>query len=54
MINIFIALFVEKGLLSEAEGEALAEKVRMATLPGDYGTASKLLKKMLAEVEKGI
>jgi hypothetical protein len=54
MINVFIALFVEKGLLTEAEGEALAYKMRLATLPADYDSAAKLMKKMLAEVEKGI
>lgn len=53
MINIFIALFVEKGLLTESEGEALAEKIRFATLPADYGTASKLMKKMLSDIERG-
>ena len=54
MINMFIALFVEKGLLTKVEGEALAYKLRLATLPADYPSAEKLIKKMLDEVEKGI
>jgi hypothetical protein len=54
VINVFIALFVEKGLLSPNEGEALSEKIRFATLPGDYRSAAKLLQKLLAEVEKGV
>jgi hypothetical protein len=54
MINIFIALFVEKGLLSPDEGEALADKIRLSTLPSDYRTATKLLKKLLNDVEKGL
>lgn len=54
MINIFIALFVEKGLLTPSEGEALSEKIRFATLPADYKTATKLLQKMLADIEKGL
>lgn len=54
MVNIIIALLVEKGLFSAAEGEALAEKIRFATLPSDYATATKLIRTMLTEVEKGI
>lgn len=54
MMNIILALFANKGLLSKAEAEAFADKIRFATLPGDYKTAAKLVEQLLSEVEKGI
>lgn len=54
MINVFIALLVELEVLPENRGEAIAEKLRYATLPGDYPSAVRLVKKLLEEVEKGI
>lgn len=53
MINTVIALLVEKGFFTEAEGEAFAEKMRFATLPADYKSAHAQVKAWLEEVEKG-
>jgi hypothetical protein len=53
MINTIIAILVEKGFFTEAEGEALADKVRNGTLPADYKSAARQVKAWLEEVEKG-
>lgn len=53
MINVIVALFVEKGLLTEVEGEALAKKWKDGTLPSDYASAAKQVKVWLEEAEKG-
>lgn len=53
MINTFIALLVEFSELTEQEGEALAEKLRLATLPGDYRSAQRQVKQLLDDVRKG-
>lgn len=53
MINTIIALLVEKGFFTEAEGESLANKIREGTLPADYRSAARQVKAWLAEVEKG-
>ena len=47
MVNTFIALLVElfPEKISKAEGEALAKKIREATLPGDYPSALKQIQK---------
>lgn len=48
--NIFIALLVEKLILTEKEGKALADKIGTAMLPSDYREAQKLLKKILNKI----
>lgn len=53
MLNTFIAILIEKEILSEAEGRALAEKVGVATLPSDFDAAWKQVKKFMAEIAKG-
>lgn len=53
MINAFIAILVEKGLFTEAEGENLAQKIREATLPGDFKTSLRQVKGWLELIEKG-
>lgn len=54
MINTFIALLVALGDLTPEKGEALAEKLRLATLPGDYVSAQRQVRQFLDEVEKGL
>lgn len=53
MINTFVALLVEFGLVSESEGEALADKIAGATLPGDYTSAGRQVKQFLKDIKKG-
>lgn len=51
MLNIWIAVLVEKGVLDEEEGKLLVEKLRVSTLPGDYASARQLAKKLFALIE---
>ena len=51
-IYMIISVLVEKLILTEAEGEALAEKMRFATRPSDYRTSRVLMKKLFEEIEK--
>jgi hypothetical protein len=53
MLNTIIALLIEKDLMTEAEGRALADKLRLATLPADFSSAAQQVKKFLDEIEKG-
>lgn len=53
MINTFVALLVVQGVVEERDGEALAEKLRNATLPGDYGSALRQVKQFLEEIKQG-
>jgi len=53
MLNTIIALFVVKDILTEAEGEALATKIRTATLPADYRSSLKQVQKFIDQVERG-
>lgn len=53
MINTIVALLVEFELLTSEEGEALATKIRQATLPADYGSSLRQVKEFMKEVRKG-
>lgn len=53
MINTIIALLAVQGIITEEEGEALAEKIRLATLPGDFKSALRQVKTFLDEVRQG-
>lgn len=53
MINTFVALLIEKGILGKEEGEAFAEKMRNATLPADFSSAHSQVKEFLAAIAKG-
>lgn len=53
MLNTLIALLVEKELLTEAEGETMATKISTATLPADYATAARQVRKFLNDIEQG-
>lgn len=50
MVNIFIALLVEKLILTEKEGKELAEKLGSSMLPSDFKEAQKVLRKILQKV----
>ena len=54
MLNMFIALLLEKGILTEHEAEGLVENLKYATLPGDFGSARQSMKKILAKIERDI
>lgn len=54
MINTIIALLVELDLLTEAEGEELALKVRQGTLPQDFPSSRRQVKQWLKEVKEGV
>lgn len=53
MINTIVALLVEMDLLTEAEGEALAQKMRQGTLPADYPSSLRQVKMWLKDVKAG-
>lgn len=53
MINMFIAILVAKGLLTDKEGEALAKKVSFAMLPHDFGSSLQMAKDFFEEIERG-
>ncbi len=53
MLNTMIAILVEKLILTEEEGRALVEKLKYATLPGDYGTSRAQVKKFFDQITKG-
>lgn len=50
MFNILIALLVEKLVITEKEGKALAEQLGTAMLPSDFREAQRLIKKILAKL----
>lgn len=50
MFNIFLALLVEKLIITEKEGKELAEKLGTSMLPSDYKEAQKVLKKILLKI----
>lgn len=52
MINMIIALMVEKGFMERWEGEALVDKLKFSTFPADYASAEALMKKMLSQIQK--
>lgn len=52
MLNILIAILLEKGILDEGDALALVEKLKYATLPGDFPSAHALIKKAFAQIEK--
>lgn len=52
MLNVIIALLVEKGFMDEADGLALVDKLKYATMPGDFASAHTMVKKFLAQIEK--
>ena len=53
MINTFVALLVEFDLLTDEEGDALAQKIREGTLWANYPTARRQVKTWLKEVKEG-
>lgn len=53
MLNTLIALLVTKELLTENEGKELATKIATATLPADYDTAMRQVRKFLDDIEQG-
>lgn len=53
MINTFISILIEKGILEAAEGEALAEKLSLSTLPADFKSAHEQVKNLMADIAKG-
>lgn len=54
MINTFIALLIEKGIVSEEEGKAFAEKMKNSMLPADFNSAHAQVKKFLAAIAKDL
>lgn len=53
MLNTFIAILIEKDILTPEEGKSLAEKVSVATLPSDFDAAHKQVKKFFEAIAKG-
>ena len=53
MLNMIIALLLEKELLSEYEAEELVENLKYATMPGDFPSARAAMKKIMAKIERG-
>lgn len=54
MINTFIAILVHKEVLTKEEGEALANKIRNATLPGDFGSAVSQVEKFFKTIARDL
>lgn len=52
MLNVLIAILMEKGILDEADGLELVEKLKYATLPGDFPSAHAMVKKVFAQIDK--
>ena len=53
MLNMVIALLLEKDIIDETEAEGLIEKLKYATMPGDFASARAFMKKILAQIERG-
>ena len=51
MLNILIALMVEKLILTQKEGEALAKKLGESILPSDFKESQQFLKKIIAKLD---
>lgn len=54
MINTLISILIVKGILGEAEGKALAEKISLSTLPADFDSAYKQVKNFIATIAKDV
>lgn len=54
MLNMMIALLLEKEIITEHEALGLVEELKYATLPGDFPSAQKSMKKMLAKIERDL
>jgi hypothetical protein len=52
MLNMMIAILMEKGILDEEDGLALIEKLKYATMPGDFASSHAMIKKVFAQIEK--
>ena len=50
MINLFIAILVEKLILTQKEGEALAEKFSASMLPSNFKEMQRMIKKVLQKL----
>jgi hypothetical protein len=51
MINSFIAILIEKKVLTQAEGEAIAKKLQNATLPYDFPSSHAQIKKFFKQID---
>ena len=54
MINTLISVLIVKGIFTFKEGEALAQKIRSATLPADLESSFKQVEKFILDIAKEI
>lgn len=52
MLNMIMAILIEREVVTETEGKALVDKILHSTLPADFASSQKLLKKFLIQIEK--
>lgn len=52
MLNMIIALLLEKGVVDEYEAEKLVEELRYATMPHDFASAHQFMKKIMRKIER--
>lgn len=52
MINMFLALLVDKLILTQKEAEVLSKELNNSVLPSDFKNAQRVLNKMLQKIQK--
>lgn len=54
MINLFIAILVNKLIITEEEGKKLAKEFGFSTLPSDFNEMLRIVNKIVKKVDKDI
>jgi hypothetical protein len=52
VLNVIIAILIEKKVLKEDEGIALVDKLKYSTMPGDFPSADAMIKKAFGQIKR--